>query len=149
MRVNKILSGEFCLEEEPKVLLCGELILVRVLPSLFAENGKVTPTISLFTHQVSKLVGLPQAKIQPVSAGLLGLFVLFCFLYCKRPVGYSPATLQASCLGPGLVLTWLDLCVSEGNSVGRRDSITLHFSVDTGGSEIRAWDQFFSLHSST
>lgn len=90
----------------------------------------------------------PSGKNPTCVSRIVG-FVLFCFLYCKRPVGYSPAALQPSCLGPGLVLTWLDLCVSEGNSVGRRDSITLHFSVDTGGSEIRAWDQIFSLHSST
>lgn len=83
-RFDKILSGGSCLGEEAKLVLCGTLLLMGVLACLFEENGTVTPTISLFVHQVSSLVGLPQAKVQPVSAGLLGLsflffFILFCF----------------------------------------------------------------------
>lgn len=120
MRFNKILSGEFCLEEEPRLVLCGELLLVTVLPSLFEENGKLTPTISLFTHQVSNLVGLPQAKIQPVSAGLLGLSVLFCFvLYkaCRIQSSNSSAITFGSRISPYLTRSlyfWGKFCGKKG-----------------------------------
>lgn len=64
-----------------------------------------------------------------------------CFvLFCTRPIGSSPATLQPSHSGPGLVHTWPDPCTSEGNSVGRRDSITLHFSTGKVAYR-RIWDQ--------
>lgn len=80
-RCDKILSGGSCLGEEAKLVLFGALLLMGVLACLFEENRKVTPTISLFIHQVSNLVGVPQAQIQPVSAELLGLsFFLFSFV---------------------------------------------------------------------
>lgn len=63
-----------------KLVLFGTLLLMGVLVCLFEENRKVTPTISLFIHQVSNLVGHPQGKMQPVSAVLLGLSCLFCFV---------------------------------------------------------------------
>lgn len=60
-----------------------------------------------------------------------------CFVLYKACRIQSSNSSAIICLGPGLVLTWPDLCTSEGNSVGRRDSITLHFSV----AYRRIWDQ--------